>query len=255
MSDVVKTKSKPLPPVPNAAPVSVPAEPARKPIIEVVGVNKMFKVGKNIIPVLKDVNVKLYPEEFVLLLGPSGSGKSTLLNTMLGLEIPTSGKVMLQGVDITKKKMNEMARYRHKVFGIVFQKSDWVRCVNVIENVALPLAIEGRPRKERMPKAWARLKEMGMDDHAHYIPSELSGGQQQKVSLARALINDPPVIVADEPTGNLDSVSADKVMRFFKELNEKYHKTILMVTHNIEYVSYASRTIYVKDGVITEGMS
>lgn len=243
----------------TSAQAAVPANPVpvdtRKPLIELINVNKFFKVGKNIIPVLKDINLKIYPQEFVLLLGPSGSGKSTLLNSMLGLEMPTSGKVIVQGEDLTQKKMNQLAKYRYKAFGIVFQKSDWVRSLNVVQNVSLPLAINNVGTKKRLGEAMRRLKEMGMDDHANYYPSELSGGQQQKVSLARALINEPPIVVADEPTGNLDSVSADKVMNFFKELNEVQKKTILMVTHNIEYVSYASRTIYVRDGTITEGMT
>lgn len=225
----------------------------QKPIIELQHVNKSFQVGKNIIPVLKDINFKIYPREFIIILGPSGSGKSTLLNTLLGLEYPTSGKVIVNGEDITKKNYNEMAKFRFKTYGVVFQRADWVRSLNVIHNVALPLAITNVGKKERMERALYRLREMGIDDHAEYTPTELSGGQQQKVCIARALISNPPILVADEPTGNLDTESASKVMEFFKALNERLKKTLLMVTHNIDYVTYASRTIYIKDGRVVEG--
>lgn len=225
----------------------------KKPVIELQHVNKSFEVGKNMIPVLKDVNIKIYPREFIIILGPSGSGKSTLLNTLLGLEYPTSGKVIINKQDITELSPNKLAKFRYNTFGIVFQRADWVRSLNVIQNVAMPLAINNIAKKERLETALRRLKEMGIDDHADYMPTELSGGQQQKVSVARALTGDPPILVADEPTGNLDTESAGKVMRFFRDLNERLEKTLLMVTHNIDYVSYATRTIYIRDGQIVEG--
>jgi len=226
---------------------------AEKPLIVMDHVSKSFKVGKNTIPVLKNISLRVFPGEFIIILGPSGSGKSTLLNVLLGLEMPSSGRVLLNNVDITKKKADQISKIRFKVFGIIFQKSDWIRSINVVQNVALPLAMNNVGRQERLSKAIQRLTEVGMVDHAQYEPTELSGGQQQKVSLARALVNDPPIIVADEPTGNLDTVSAEKVMNTFKDLNEKFQKTIMMVTHNIDYVRYASRTIYVRDGTIIDG--
>lgn len=232
---------------------TVAAADQRQPLIEIDRVSKSFKVGKNIIPVLKNINIKIYPQEFIIILGPSGSGKSTLLNILLGLELPTSGRVSLNGVDITKKKADQISKIRFKVFGIIFQKSDWIRSLSVMQNVALPLAMNNIGKKKRNPIAIQRLKEVGMEDHAQYIPTELSGGQQQKVSLARSLVNDPPIIIADEPTGNLDTVSAEKVMNTFKDLNERLKKTVMMVTHNIDYVRYASRTIYVRDGAVIEG--
>lgn len=250
----LKNEEKPI-----AAPVANPDNDSKsngkKPLIELQHVNKSFIVGKNTIPVLKDINIKIYPREFVIILGPSGSGKSTLLNTLLGLEYPTSGKVIIDGEDITKKNYNQLAKFRYKTYGIVFQKADWVRCLNVVHNVAMPLAINNIGKKERMEKAMYRLSEMGIDDHADYTPSELSGGQQQKVCIARALISNPPILVADEPTGNLDTESAAKVMNFFKNLNERLQKTLIMVTHNIDYVTYASRTIYIRDGKTVEGSS
>ncbi|MFA6553398.1 MAG: ABC transporter ATP-binding protein [Patescibacteria group bacterium] len=225
----------------------------QKAVIEVNDVSKSFVVGKNVISVLKNINLKIYPEEFIIILGPSGSGKSTLLNILLGLEAPTTGHVVLNGTDITYMKTDKIAKIRYGVYGIIFQRSDWIRSFSVLDNVTLPLALNNIKKKIRREQAWMRLKQVGMADHGLYYPTELSGGQQQKVSLARSLINDPPIIVADEPTGNLDSVSAERVMNTFKDLNEKEHKTVMMVTHNIDYVRYASRTIYVRDGTIIEG--
>lgn len=223
-----------------------------KPVIELKHVNKIFKVGKNDIHVLKDINIKVYPQEFIVILGPSGSGKSTLLNSILGLEYPTNGAVNVMGQDITKLDQNEIAKFRFKVYGIVFQRADWIRSINVIQNIALPLAINNRSKKDRLAVGWRLIKEVGMADHANFMPSELSGGQQQKICLARSLVNDPPIVIADEPTGNLDTVSAERVMEMFMHLNENRKKTLIMVTHNIDYVRYASRTIYVRDGRIVE---
>ena len=224
-----------------------------KPLLEVTNVTKSFKVGKNLMHVLHDINIAIMPEEFIIILGPSGSGKSTLLNILLGLEPSTTGKVVMNGIDITDKKIDQISKIRYHNFGVIFQKADWVRSLDVLQNTSLPLAINKVRKKERLKRALEQLTKVGMDDHAAYMPTELSGGQQQKVSLARALINDPPIVVADEPTGNLDSVSADKVMNIFKDLNERLHKTVIMVTHNIDYVRYASRTIYVRDGTIVQG--
>jgi len=229
-----------------------PRQNGKKPIIELKNVQKDYQVGKNDVHVLKDVNIKIYPEEFIIILGPSGSGKSTLLNSLLGLEYPSSGNVFINGTDIAKMSIDDVARFRFKKYGIVFQRADWVKSLTVIQNIALPLFINNRPKKECMDVAWRLIKEVGMEDHADYTASELSGGQQQKICLARSLVNDPPIIVADEPTGNLDTVSSERVMNMFKDLNEKNKKTMVMVTHDINYVRYASRTIYVRDGRIVE---
>lgn len=239
-------------PSPTIAPATVKH---RTPIIAIRNLQKSFKVGRSVVPVLQDINLEIYPQEFVLFLGPSGSGKSTLLNTILGLESPTSGQVRVNNEDLIRKKSNQLAKFRFRTFGIVFQRADWIRSMNVLQNVSLPLALNNVKRKERLDQAMVELHDMEMDDHALYLPTELSGGQQQKVALARALINNPPIVVADEPTGNLDTVSAEKVMRYFKRLNEDKHKTILMVTHNIEYVHYGTRIINVRDGKITEGLT
>lgn len=248
-------------------PVAAPTKPPTKssgakqpdispstPVIELRNVHKSFRVGKGLVPVLKDVNIKIEQGEFIIVLGPSGSGKTTILNHFLGLEQPTTGQVFLYGHDITNLSSNDIARLRYKYFGVVFQRPDWITSISVLQNVVLPLAIHNVKKQDRHQRAVTRLQEVDMFDHATFAPNELSGGQQQKVALARAMINDPPAYIADEPTGNLDSVSAVKVMEMFKKINEEEKKTVIMVTHNIEYVKYGSRTIYIRDGQVVEGI-
>lgn len=225
-----------------------------KPIIEIKNLNKDFRVGRNYIRVLREVNLAISEHQFTVILGPSGCGKSTLLNSILGLERPTTGRIKVRGEELTRKKDDSLAHFRHEKFGVVYQRPDWIKSINVLQNVAFPLAISNVSKKEREEKAWQLLKRFGIDDHAHYQPNELSGGEQQKVSIARALVNDPKILVTDEPTGNLDTDSAQKVLAIFKELNEQQKVTIIMVTHNLEYVSYATNTIYMKDGRILTGL-
>ncbi|MFH1207332.1 MAG: ABC transporter ATP-binding protein [Patescibacteria group bacterium] len=224
-----------------------------KPLIIVKNVVKEFRLGKEPVRVLENVSLEILPEQFVILLGPSGSGKSTLLHTLLGLEHPTSGQVTIAGERLDLKKPDQLARFRLNRIGIVYQRSDWIRSLTVLDNVAFPLAILGIRRRERETRALALLKQFNMDQRAKFLPSELSGGQQQKVQIARALVNNPSILVADEPTGNLDTESAEKVLQTFKVLNEKKKLTIIMVTHNMEYIHYASQTIYVRDGKILSG--
>ncbi|MFA6512261.1 MAG: ABC transporter ATP-binding protein [Patescibacteria group bacterium] len=226
---------------------------AEKPIIEITNLIKEFHVGGEPIRILKDVSVSIDRGKFVILFGPSGSGKSTLLHSMLGLEKPTSGSVRIEDAYFEKMNPNEIARFRLAKIGIVYQRPDWIRSINVMENVAFPLAIKGVSRSKRNQKALDLLKSFKLEHRAYFEPTELSGGQQQKVEIARALITDPSIIVADEPTGNLDTESAENAMNLFKRLNEEKGITIIMVTHNMEYVSYASQTIYMRDGVILSG--
>lgn len=223
----------------------------KKPIIELKNVSKSFRLGRGgSVRVLKDINLAIYPREFVILLGPSGSGKSTLLNTMLGLEKPTTGEVFVRGRNITDLDADEMAEFRLRKFGVVYQRPDWIRSLNVRDNVALPLAIASIPRRYREDRATELLEKFDIGHRALYAPTELSGGQQQRASIARALINNPWIIMTDEPTGNLDSDAAERTMHIFKELNEESKRTVIMITHNIEYVHFATRTIYMRDGRI-----
>ena len=244
-------KETPVPVSTTATPTN-PSSPT--PIIELRGVHKTFRVGKSDIPVLKNINVKIFPGEFIIILGPSGSGKSTLLNHILGLEQPTSGEVWMCGHKLNGLSQQKIAKLRYQFFGIVFQRPDWINSINVLNNVQLPLAINNTARHIRTERAWERLKQVDMADHAHYPPNELSGGQQQKIALARSMVNNPDSYIADEPTGNLDSVSAVKVMEIFKALNQNEKKTVIMVTHNIEYVRYGTRTINIRDGQVVEGI-
>ncbi|MEK7636911.1 MAG: ABC transporter ATP-binding protein [Patescibacteria group bacterium] len=246
-----KKKQDPL--TTSSATVAVPDTAKPQPAIALRNVGKSYRVGKNDITVLKDINLEIFPGEFVIILGPSGSGKSTLLNHLLGLEQPTSGRVILYGHDITNLGTNAIARLRYRYCGVIFQRPDWINSINVVQNVSLPLAIHGVRTGDRLSKAWQYLKEVDMTDHGSYPPTDLSGGQQQKIALARAMINEPSMYIADEPTGNLDSVSADKVMDIFQHLNQDQKKTIIMVTHNIDYVRFGSRTVYIRDGQVASG--
>jgi len=225
----------------------------KKPIIELKNIIKEFRIGKTMMRVLKDISLQIFPEEFVIILGPSGSGKSTLVNTILGLERPSSGSVVVQGRELTKLSLDQLARMRLKSFGVVYQRPDWVRSLSVLQNVAIPYQIMGRSTRESNKRAHELLARFNLDDHAKYSPVELSGGQQQRVEIARSLMIDADIIVADEPTGNLDSYSAEKVMEIFENLRKELHKTVIMVTHNMEYVRYATKTIYVRDGRVFQG--
>lgn len=223
-----------------------------KNIIEVKNLSKSFKVGIQDVDVLKNVNFEVEWEDFVIVFGPSGSGKSTILHTVLGLEPPTSGSVVFLGDDIYETSKNEDYRsaFRKKHIGMVYQQPNWVKSLSVKENVAFPLMLLGREREDAHVVALSKLKEIGLEEWAEFRPTELSGGQQQRVALARALINDPQVIIADEPTGNLDYENGQKIMQIFYDLNKKEKKTIIMVTHDLEYLPYSKTAVSVFDGTV-----
>jgi putative ABC transport system ATP-binding protein len=220
------------------------------PIIDVKGLNKSFTVGKNQVEVLKGIDLDIFAGEFVLMSGHSGCGKSTLLNTIIGLEKPTNGSVVIRGRDIYEMEEDDRASVRKDRFGMVHQQANWIKSLNVVENVAYPLMIAGYKRHDAIKRAKKALELFNLVKYAKYIPTELSGGQQQKASICRAIINNPWIVVADEPTGNLDTASADDVMNAFKSINEQAKRTILLVTHNPDYEKYATKLIYMKDGVI-----
>lgn len=223
-------------------------------LIEVHSVSKSFPVGNQMVQVLKNVDLKINLEDFTVIFGPSGCGKSTLLHTILGLEEPTIGIVNLFGksiYDSTSEDDRSVLRKSH--IGMVYQQPNWIRSLTVVENVAFPLMLSGERRSEfRLQKAREMLDVFSMSNWSNYFPSELSSGQQQLVALSRALINDPEILVADEPTGNLDFESGQKLMKILSQLNTERKKTTLMVTHDLEYLHYASVGVQMLDGKIVE---
>jgi len=221
-----------------------------KPILELQDVWKTYTMGDNKLDVLKGINLSILPHEFVAILGPSGSGKSTLMNQIGVLDIPTKGKIFLDGRDISNMAESQLAQIRGKKIGFVFQQFNLIPTLTAIENVMLPTLFQGDSEKKNQQKAEKLLQMMGLGDRMYHKPNELSGGQQQRVAIARSLVNDPDIILADEPTGNLDSISGKEVMNMLTELHHKEGKTIILVTHDTHLISFSQRTIYIKDGKI-----
>jgi putative ABC transport system ATP-binding protein len=197
------------------------------------------------------ISLELNREDFIAIMGPSGSGKTTLLDMLSCLLRPTSGEVYINGRQISKMDDSELAKVRGKTIGFIFQTFNLIPRMNAIENVALPLWFAGVPKIEREKRAVDALKDVGLLERIRHKPNELSGGQRQRVAIARALVVDPDIIVADEPTGNLDSESGAKIMEILTDLHEKKSKTILMVTHEKDIAAYADKIIYIKDGKIS----
>ncbi|MFB6115289.1 MAG: ABC transporter ATP-binding protein [Candidatus Nanohalobium sp.] len=223
-------------------------KPVNMALIELEDVVKEYQMGENTVKALRGSNLEIEEGDFVAIMGPSGSGKSTLMNMVGALDVPTSGKVELGGEDLSNLSENELAVLRSKRVGFVFQKFNLISSMTAQENVALPMLFRGKSRKKRMDRSKRLLERMGLGDRLGHMPSELSGGQQQRVSIARALANDPDIILADEPTGNLDTDTGDKVMELLKELNED-GKTIIMVTHDPHDAEYAEYIVDITDGV------
>ena len=220
-------------------------------IIQVQNLSKSFHVGKQDVPVLKDITFEVMSSDFCVIFGPSGCGKSTLLHTILGLEAPSKGTCIF----LTKNLYNGMdedqrSDFRKNHVGMVYQQPNWIKSLTVLENVAFPLVLMGKPKAEDLEKAGDILKAVSMSDWASYAPTELSSGQQQKVALARALVANPEVIIADEPTGNLDFESGQELMQLLVKLNKEQKKTILMVTHGLEYLKFAKTVVKMFDGTI-----
>ena len=224
-------------------------------VIQTQDVFKSYKVGDQQIQVIKGINFEIHKGDFAVIIGPSGSGKSTLLHMILGLEVPTSGKVYCLDTDLYAMP-NEDARsgFRKKHVGMVYQQPNWIKSLSVVENVAFPLSLLGMEKGEAIKKAWHSILQMQMSNWVNYFPTELSGGQQQKIALARALVTDPEIIIADEPTGNLDFESGQELMKLLLKLNDE-GKTILMVTHDLEYLKYAKTAVRIFDGKVVESIS
>lgn len=224
---------------------------ARKVIIELAGIKKLYQIGEQQVAALNGIDLKIYQGEFAALMGPSGSGKSTLMNILGCLDRPTCGSYKLDGKEIAHLTDDELARTRNKKIGFVFQNFNLLSKISALDNVALPLIYAGMSLKERKEKAHYYLKAVGLDDRADHKPSELSGGQRQRVAIARALVNDPSIIMADEPTGNLDTKSTKEIMDIFINLHEQ-GKTMILVTHEPDIAACASRQLLVVDGKITK---
>jgi len=220
-----------------------------EPIIRAENVWKIYGKGDATTYALKGVNVDIYPGEFVAIMGPSGSGKSTLMHILGLLDTPTKGHVYVHGTDVSTLGEDERAILRRKTLGFVFQQYNLSPSLTAIENVELPMLFAGVPAEERRRRAKKLLEMVDLGNRLHHYPNQLSGGQQQRVAIARALANDPEIILADEPTGNLDTERGKKVMEIFRQLNER-GKTIVLVTHDPETAKYAERIILIRDGKI-----
>ncbi|MFB6291806.1 MAG: ABC transporter ATP-binding protein [Candidatus Nanohaloarchaea archaeon] len=221
-------------------------------LIELEDVRKTYLMGETTVDALRGSDVEIEEGEFVAIMGPSGSGKSTLMNMVGALDVPTSGRVLLDGQDISEMTESRLAILRGSKVGFVFQQFNLITSMTSWENVALPMIFRGVPKKERRDRADELLEKVGLGDRTDFRPTELSGGQRQRVSIARALANDPDVILADEPTGNLDTETGGKIMELLKELNEE-GKTIIMVTHDPDDAEYADRIVEIVDGVTHPG--
>ncbi|NLL60384.1 MAG: ABC transporter ATP-binding protein [Tissierellia bacterium] len=220
-------------------------------MIRIENLNKIYKTGSVEVHALKDVNIEVAYGEFVAVMGHSGSGKSTLMNILGCLDRPTSGKYFLDGIDIDKQSPDELSLIRNKKIGFVFQAFNLIPRTNVLRNVELPMIYAKVKSKQRREKALELLDKVGLSDRVNHMPNELSGGQKQRVAIARALANNPPIILADEPTGNLDTNASEEIMKIFKNLNRE-GTSIIVVTHEPEVAKYADRIIVFKDGCIIE---
>ena len=218
-------------------------------VIRLEDVDKTYIMGKVEVHALRGVNLSIEKGEYVAIMGPSGSGKSTLMNQVGALDRPTKGKVFIEERDISKMSDNELAKIRRENIGFIFQQFNLISRLTAIENVELPMWYAGIPKIKRLRRAAELLKLVGLGDRMKHRPTELSGGQMQRVCIARALANNPDIIMADEPTGNLDSKSSEDIMDILKKLN-KEGRTIVMVTHEDEYAKRAKRTIVIHDGKI-----
>lgn len=223
-------------------------------LIKANNITKCYKTGKDSLYALNDVSLNINEGDFIAILGPSGSGKSTLMNIIGGLDKPDTGTIEIDGQDLMCMKETAMSKYRNKVIGFVFQSFNLDGSLTALENVMLPLMYAKISRSKRREMAMEALKNVGLSDRMTHKPTELSGGQKQRVSVARAIVNNPRIILADEPTGNLDKASGEMVISMLKDLNKKGY-TVLMVTHNGEQAKSANRIIEISDGMITSDIS
>jgi putative ABC transport system ATP-binding protein len=218
-------------------------------LISIQNLNRTYQMGAEIIEALKNVSVSIEKNEYVALMGPSGSGKSTLMNLLGCLDTPSRGQYWLNGIEVSSMDDNELAEVRNKQIGFVFQTFNLMPRLSALENVALPLVYAGFSKQDRLEKARLTLESVGLGNRVHHRPNELSGGQRQRVAVARALVNDPAIILADEPTGNLDSKTSYEIMALFQQIHAQGN-TVILVTHEPDIALHAHRIIRLKDGLV-----
>ncbi|OQP64658.1 macrolide ABC transporter ATP-binding protein [Niastella vici] len=218
-------------------------------IIQLEGIRKSYFMGKEPLQVLKGIDLKIFTNEYVALMGPSGSGKSTLMNILGCLDSPSAGRYILNGQDVSKMPDDDLADVRNKEIGFVFQQFNLLPRLTALENVALPLVYAGVSRKQRTEMAMDVIKKVGLEERSHHKPNELSGGQCQRVAIARALVNNPSLILADEPTGNLDTKTSKEIMDIFSQI-QAAGNTVVLVTHEEDIAHYAKRIVRLRDGLI-----
>ncbi len=223
-----------------------------KPQINIKNLDKEFLVDKKPILVLKQINFQVIEGDFVIIYGPSGCGKSTLLNIISGWEPPTRGNIYYNNQDIYTKTEDQRAKLRQAEISLIHQSANWVKSLNVIDNITIPSLLAGKDKTTARKRATLFLELLHLEQYYKYKPMDLSGGQQQRISLIRALMNNPQIIMADEPTGNLDTVSSKLVMELLHEINTTYCRTIIMVTHNMDLLSFGNKNIKIVDGKITD---
>ncbi|MFH1401443.1 MAG: ABC transporter ATP-binding protein [Parcubacteria group bacterium] len=221
---------------------------SENPIIKLENVWKIYQLGKIELVVLKDITLDIPKGGFVVILGPSGSGKSTMLNMVGCLDLPTRGRVFLDGKDIAKISEDGLAQARGQKIGFIFQQFNLLHNLSALENVMIPMIFQGKSEAQREERARYLLSSVDLSDRADHKPSELSGGEQQRIAIARALANNPEIIVADEPTGNLDSFNGKKIMEILIDLHKNYKKTIIVVTHDPTIADYSTQVVHIKDG-------
>jgi putative ABC transport system ATP-binding protein len=222
----------------------------KKPVIKLENVWKVYKMGEVSVPALRGVDLEIEKGDFLTIAGPSGSGKSTMMNLVGCLDSPTKGKILLDNRDVTEFTESELAQVRGQKIGFVFQQFNLIPTLTALENVMLPLAFQDIDDLSAGKKANELLKMVGLEDRTHHLPTQLSGGEMQRVSIARALAVDPEVILADEPTGNLDSKTGEFIMDFLGKIHKDGSKTIIMVTHDLNLAKCAEKVVYIKDGKV-----
>ena len=223
---------------------------AKAPVIKINNLSKKFMLGDIEVQALQSVSLEIYSGEFIVFFGVSGCGKSTLMSMIAGLQPPSTGSILIRGEDLAKLDSNELAQHRRTKIGMVFQAFNLIQTMNVVENISLPLAFARISKGRRIKRAENLLEIVGMSKYKNRAPNQLSGGQQQRIAIARSLVANPWIMLADEPTGNLDSKSADDVMRLLVSLNRKSKRTVILITHNPDYLQFADRVFWMQDGKV-----